>query len=97
MEWNFDNINNEWVLSEDADVFCKICIKKNDKAKKNKLKTKVLIHKMLCGKKKSNYLTKKNNTWFCIKEKKFSDKAGMEKYINVKKKDLKRYLNNFFM
>jgi hypothetical protein len=95
MDWKFDNINREWILSDGTDEFCKICIKNNDKAKVNKFKTKSLIHKMLCGKQKNIKMDKKNNTWYCIKERKFSDKTEMEKYITVKKKELLSYLKNF--
>lgn len=95
MEWNYDSINKEWSLSDGNDIFCKVCIKKNEKAPVNKLKTKVLIHKMLCGKKKSYKMTKKNNTWYCIKEKRFNNNEEMEVYIDTKRKELLRYLKNF--
>ena len=88
MEWKFDNINKEWNLGDESDIFCKIAIKENPKAPTNKFKVKVLLHKMLCGKKKSIQIKRKKHTWYCTKERKFSDMSKAENYIKIKQKEL---------
>ena len=95
MEWKYDNINKEWALTDGSDIFSKIVIKENIKAAKNKFKVKVLLHKMLCGKKKYTKLERKKNTWYVIKEKKFSDLSKLENYIKIKQNELLKYLSNF--
>lgn len=95
MEWKYDNLNKEWNLGDDSDIFCKLVIKENKKSPANKYKVKVLLHKMLCGKKKSIQIKRKKHTWYSLKEKKFSELSQLESYIKIKQKELKKYLENF--
>lgn len=94
MEWRYDHINKEWELVDNGEIFCKLSIRESKKAIKKRFKIKVLIHKMLCGKKKSAELEKKKNIWYCLKEKSFKDNIELEKYIKTKQNELIRYLKN---
>ncbi|HOK40522.1 MAG TPA: hypothetical protein PLD27_05730 [bacterium] len=94
MEWKFDNINNVWELVDNSEVFCKIVIQERKNNPKNKYRVKVIIHKMLCGKKRYKELEKKKNTWYSITEKKFKNIKELEKYINIKKKELIDYFKH---
>ena len=86
MDWKLDQINNCWVLSDNTEIVSKIYIKIKEN-QINKYIVKTILQSVYLGSKKFKKLENKGNNWDS-KIRKFKTKDEVDKYIEIKKKDI---------
>ncbi|MBN2381397.1 hypothetical protein JXQ70_00805 [bacterium] len=91
MEWKEIPSEKKWVLQDNGDVAAVIFCLEKEKVKK-KYQTKTLISAIYLGKKRFSRLEKRHKDWLSTRRA-FISLSEREAYLNVKKKEILKYIS----
>ncbi len=93
MIWTYDDAQKVWNLMENDAITARIFLKNKEKQKKQFL-AKSLIPSIYTSSKTFNKLTRSNKSWKTT-NKKFKTNEEREQYIDIKKREIIKYIKNF--
>lgn len=90
MDWEYNEVQNEHLLMSGGNKIAAIQIKPLENS--GKLKVKTIIDIVYYGYHRQLMMEKKNKDWVCHRKK--VKKSDLERYINVKKAVVKKFIES---